>query len=87
MPPGTGSLEREYESDRTPAESLFLVFVLVPNRRPNDPLMPFLRELLLLLLDKDSALLVVLVTLGNESTELSLKDGTNLLVIFKRLFA
>jgi len=50
-------------------------------------LMPFLREPLLLFFDKDSALLVVLVTLGNESTELSLKDGTNLLVTVKSIFA
>ena len=50
--------------------SLFLVFVL--KIRPNDPLIPFLP---LLFFNRDSALLVVLVALGNESTELSLSDS------------
>ena len=40
--------------------------------------MPFLCELFL---DKDSALLVVLVTLGNESSELSLKNETIYLLL------
>ena len=50
--------------------SLFLVFVL--KIRPNDPLIPFLP---VLFFDRDSALLVVLVALGNESTELSLSHS------------
>lgn len=55
----------------TSRESLDLVLVLFPKIRPIDPLIPFLRELFL---DKDSALLVVLVALGKESSELPLED-------------
>ena len=59
----------------TPYESFCFVFVLFPKMRPMDPLIPFLRELFF---DNDSALLVVLVTLGKESSELSLEKWINL---------
>ena len=42
--------------------------------RPMELLIPFFRELLF---DNDSALLVVLVALGNESSELSLEEWMN----------
>ena len=54
--------------------SLCLDFVLFPKMRPMELLIPFFRELLF---DNDSALLVVLVALGNESSELSLEEWMN----------